>query len=467
MNSALKCIMTFLCLASVPFVLYLINFPYPLTAAEDNHLNLLKYEVNNVYVGKLKHTIQIYNNASLKIRGGKLFVPIIRNETARHYVILYNISSSTQPTKKNDTSGNIYACWHDITIDRHQTLSVELSYYLFSFGVSYLVNSSSIVDYNVSSGLYRKYTQPEELIESNASEIFSLAQNLTANVDGLHEKVLEIHDFVIEHLHYTVQPEERGALWALKKGVGDCSEYSYLFVALCRASRIPARVQAGFAFHTHTETLEDGHMWAEYYLENYGWIPVDATWRLFDTVDDRHFSSIRSTPEDMPYANYFFDYTVGPEEENVKDEEVISLTPCSTDFFGDGFVENVVKTVPKIRQTEFAIFLGKVFGTPLIFPSEVKEVEQASLESEIQLQNAIDFWEKNQQIAESNVINALENAERTLQNAWMLIVKEFTILISILIVIMLIALFFLRRYQIKQNKKPEQKFHLHDAPILS
>jgi hypothetical protein len=452
MTSALKCVVTFLCLASVPFVLYLTNFSYPLTAAEDNHLNLLIYEVNNVYVGKLKHTIQICNNAFVEIRGGKLFVPIIRNETARHYVILCNVSSSTQPTIRNDISGNIYACWNDITIDRHQTLSVELNYYLVSFDVSYLVNSSLIADYNVNSGLYQKYTQPEELIESNASEIVSLAQNLTINVDDLYEKVLEIYNFVVEHLHYMVQSEERGALWALEEGVGDCSEYSYLFVALCRAAEIPARVQAGFAFHTHSETLKDGHMWAEYYLENYGWIPVDASWRLFDTVDDRHFSSIRSIPEDMPYANYFFDYTIGPEEENVKDEEVISLTPCSTDVFGDSFAENVVKTVPKIRQTEFAILLGKVFGTPLIFPSEVKQVEQTFRENEIQLQNAIDSWQEHPQIAESNVVNALKNVEKTLQNAWILMVKEFTILISTLIVILLIGLFFLKRYQTKQNK---------------
>ncbi|MDH5747538.1 MAG: hypothetical protein OEZ21_11405, partial [Candidatus Bathyarchaeota archaeon] len=79
MTSALKCAMTFLCLASVPFVLFLANFSYPLTVAKDNNINLLKYEVNDVYVGKLKHTIEIYNNAFVEIRGGKLLVPIIRN----------------------------------------------------------------------------------------------------------------------------------------------------------------------------------------------------------------------------------------------------------------------------------------------------------------------------------------------------------------------------------------------------
>ena len=449
----LKCVMTLLCLASFAFILGIADSSFPLTAAEDNYQNFLKYEVNSVYVGELKHSIQIYNDASVKIREGELFVPIIRNETARHYVILHNISASTQPTIRNDSSGNIYACWNGITIDRHQTLSVELNYYLVSFGVNYLVNSSLISDYNVSSGLYRKYTQPENLIESDNSKIVSVAQNLTVNSDDLHARILKIYDFVIKHLRYTLQPEEMGALWALEKGVGDCSEYSYLFVALCRAAGIPARIQAGFAFHTHTETSEDGHMWVEYYLENYGWIPVDASWRLFDTLDDRHFSSIRSIPDEIPYANYFFDYAFGPEEENVKDEQTVLITPCSKDVFGDSFVENVVDSVQKLRETEFAIFLGKIFGTSLIFPSETENIEQTFLESEIQLQNAINFWEEHPQIAESNVASALKNVEKTLQNAWKLIAETLTILLSILVVVGLVALLFLKRHQRKQNAK--------------
>ena len=206
-------------------------------------------------------------------------------------------------------------------------------------------------------------------------------------------------------------------------------------------------------------------MWAEYYLENYGWIPADVTWRLFDEIDDKHFSSIQSVPEIMSYANFFFDCK--KEEKNVEDEQTVSLTPCSTDVFGDSFVEDVVKTVQKMKQSRFAIFLGKVFGTHLIFPSTVKEVEQTFLEVEIQMQNVIDFWDENPKIAESNAANALENIEKTLRNAWVVIVKVFVIFVSILVVVMLIGFFFLKRYQLKQNKKSEQKFHLHDALILN
>jgi len=429
-------------------------------------LELLKYEIDYVYVGSLKHNITIVNHSPIPV-SGELFVPLIRNETARHYVILHNISSSQtlHETFLNDSSGNRYFHLNNLKIDEEQTFSLELDYYVLSFSIHYLIDSSIVGNYDMSSETYKKYVEPEELIESDNSTIILLAHNLTNNVDSCHEKAVTIYNFVHRHMHYEEQNEEKGALWALENGAGDCSEYSYLFAALCKAAGIPARIQAGFAFHRASETLEDGHMWAEYYLENYGWVPVDVTWRLFDVIDDKHFSSIQSVPEVIPYANYFFDSKA--EEDNVTDEQIISLTPCTTDVFGDSFIENVVKIIEKTSQAKSAIFLGKVFGTALIFPSEVEEVEQTFLESEIQLQNAVDFWNENSKIAESDAVKALENIEKTLQNAWMLIVKAFTIFIGITIVVLLTGLFFLKRYQTKQDRDSEQKFHLRDALILN
>jgi hypothetical protein len=453
-----------LCLISISVIFCSSVYPLLSQAMQKESSELLKYEIDHVYVGSLKQAITITNHSPNPITG-ELFVPLIGNKTARHYIILHNISSSQtlHETFLNDNSGNRYLHWNNLKIDEEQTFSLELDYYVLSFSIHYPVNSSIVEDYDTNSETYKKYVKPEELIESDNSTIISLVHNLTNNVDSWHEKAVRIYDFVYRHMYYEEQDEERGALWALENGAGDCSEYSYFFVALCRAIGIPARIQAGFAFHHSSETLENGHMWAEYYLENYGWIPVDVTWRLFDVVDDKHFSSIQSVPEPIPYANYFFDCET--EENNMEEEQLVSLTPCTTDVFGDSFIENVVKTIEKTSQAKFAIFWGKVFGTTLIFPSEI-EVEQTFLESQIQLQDAIDFWNEHPEIAESDAIKALENVEKTLQNSWMLIVKAFTIFIGITIVILLIGLFFLKRYQTKQDRN-SKKFHLHDALILN
>ncbi len=442
--------LTFIYLFTV-FLLYFSNFlQFSTTAIKSEDSNLLQYEVNSAFTGSLKHTIQIVNPTYSRVSGGKLFVPIIENKSARHYVI-YNISSSTgNPTILTDDSGNLYAYWGNIEINAKQNFTIEINYRLLSFNTHYTINSSLITDYNKTSDLYKKYTQPEKLIQSNNSMIISEAQSITNNETDFHEKVFKIYNFVITHMRYVRQDEERGALWALENGIGDCSEYTYLFVALCRAAGIPAKAMAGFAFHYSTETIEDGHMWAEYYLENYGWIPVDATWRLFDAMDYRHFSSIQSIPELTPYTNYLFNSTTGPKP---YDEQIVQLKPSSPSAFDNSYAETTMKTAQKISQAKFASFIGKIFGAQLIFPSETEKTTQNILESQILLQNAINLWETNPQLAQTNASSALQNAEDALREAWVLIAKMLALLISILMVIIFIAMIFMRQRRTETGKE--------------
>jgi len=356
-------LVAFLLLFLVFFNSFLASIVFALLQNSD--FNFLKYEVNDVFVGTIKHSIQIHNPSVYRLTG-TLIVPIIRNVTARHLAILYETSSSKgKPKISMDNSGNIYASWSEISIESQQDFTVELNYHVLSFSTQYLINSSLVVDYDRNSDLFKKYTQPEELIQSNHPKIIEKAQNLTANKTDIHNKVYEIYSFVVKHLKYAIQEQEQGALWALENGVGDCSEYSYLFVALCRAAGIPARIQVGFAFGSNYETLENGHMWAEYYLENYGWIPVDATWHLFDKLDERHFSAMQSIPESIPYTNYAFNYTT---ESELNEKQKVSIKSGSSSTFNDqSFAENIMKTVQKISKTKTILFLGKIFGTALIF----------------------------------------------------------------------------------------------------
>ena len=59
----------------------------------------------------------------------------------------------------------------------------------------------------------------------------------------------------------------------LKDGGGDCGNLSSIFVSLMRAKGIPAR---------HLVSIRpDGswHIWADFYMQGYGWIPVDPTYK--------------------------------------------------------------------------------------------------------------------------------------------------------------------------------------------
>ncbi|HUU84302.1 MAG TPA: transglutaminase-like domain-containing protein, partial [Phycisphaerae bacterium] len=63
----------------------------------------------------------------------------------------------------------------------------------------------------------------------------------------------------------------------LKRGSGSCSEYTFSFVALCRAAGVPARYQGSIVVRGDDASIDEAfHRWAQIYLPNYGWVPVDA-----------------------------------------------------------------------------------------------------------------------------------------------------------------------------------------------
>ena len=140
------------------------------------------------------------------------------------------------------------------------------------------------------SGGVDKFLQEEKGIECNDYLIQKSARDIKSSSDI--ETVRSIYNNVIDQLDYRIQDKEQGASYAVQEGEGDCSEYSALFVAMCRAKGIPARVVTGYAVIV-SETLPK-HAWAEVYLRNYGWVPFDPTWgdveeqwlqeALFDTM---------------------------------------------------------------------------------------------------------------------------------------------------------------------------------------
>jgi transglutaminase-like putative cysteine protease len=86
-----------------------------------------------------------------------------------------------------------------------------------------------------------------------------------------------IYDFIIDSLEYEMIGGWDVPEVVLKRGSGSCSEYTYSFVALCRAAGLPARYQGSIVVRGDDASIDEAfHRWAQIYLPNYGWIPVDA-----------------------------------------------------------------------------------------------------------------------------------------------------------------------------------------------
>jgi hypothetical protein len=102
-----------------------------------------------------------------------------------------------------------------------------------------------------------RYLQPSPKIESQDPKIVELAKTLFVGKGSAWDRVETLYNWVCEHVKYVDGPW-KGALAGLNERTGDCEERSALFVALCRASGVPAR-SVWVPDHTYSEFyLEDG-----------------------------------------------------------------------------------------------------------------------------------------------------------------------------------------------------------------
>ena len=110
---------------------------------------------------------------------------------------------------------------------------------------------------------YRQYLQPSPTIESNNPVFSRMFAEITRERPTDWDKVEALYSFVQNNVKYDDQARNRPARGALAitrmprgEWTADCKDMSCLFVALCRAGGIPARI-----------VRVPEHCYAEFYLE--------------------------------------------------------------------------------------------------------------------------------------------------------------------------------------------------------
>ena len=64
----------------------------------------------------------------------------------------------------------------------------------------------------------------------------------------------------------------------LQRGTGSCSEYAFIYIAMCRAAGLPARYAGAVVVRGEDASFDFVyHRWVEVYLPGYGWVPVDPS----------------------------------------------------------------------------------------------------------------------------------------------------------------------------------------------
>jgi transglutaminase-like putative cysteine protease len=133
----------------------------------------------------------------------------------------------------------------------------------------------------------KRFLAPTPLTQADNQRLKVLANNLAKGAATEEAAVIQILNWVVDNVKYTVNPPQYDAMYTLETGIGNCQNFSHLSIALLRAVGIPARVVGGITLNKSWSAPlkkgslvqsigQGGHAWLEVYYPDIGWIPYDA-----------------------------------------------------------------------------------------------------------------------------------------------------------------------------------------------
>ena len=241
---------------------------------------------------RLVYTLALNSNYSGQIN---LNWTIPANKTHFQTVDLLNLTTSPSLIE-SDENGNEIAHF-SINLTSSKNLEISMTAEIAVNNTKW-ASSTEPITYDTNSTILKAYTQPETFIESDNPFIIDMARNITQSYSDPLNSSQAICKWVHENMKYSNFSETpHGAIWALENRTGDCSEYAFLFIALCRASHIPARFVDGLTtWNINTTSWGNqnwtsiGHDWAEVYLQSQGWVWVDPTSNDYGCSDGQHIA---------------------------------------------------------------------------------------------------------------------------------------------------------------------------------
>ncbi len=252
-----------------PVIIFLVFFLFvlftALKAESDVYSNPVRYQANFSFV--------VINDSSI-IDQLEVWLPKALEWDNQREIIIHRITPevTVDTSDHEEKSGIYYWKFNNLPLKGNQIkLSVEFSF--TAYETTFKVNPDLVKTYDQQSTLYKSFTKPEPFIQSDDKSIKFLAAEITAGDENPYLKARKIYDWILDNIDYQLVPGLKGATYALHNHHGECGDYAALFVALCRASGIPARPVIGMWANPFNEP----HVWAEFYIQDIGWIPVDAS----------------------------------------------------------------------------------------------------------------------------------------------------------------------------------------------
>lgn len=243
-------------------------------AADDG----VNYKISNTKVEKMEFTHEFRNYGPGKAKTLDVYfaVPVERpNQKLKG-----EISYEPKPTDFiTDKWGQKFAHFHNENIPllkkercsyKVKTELSEVRWFVFPDRVGGMAE--------IPADIKAKYLVDEDKYRINDPVIRNAVKEAVGGEQNPYWIMRKIYKYVRDKMYYELSGGWNVAPAVLTRGNGSCSEYSFVFISMCRAAGLPTKYVGSVVVRGDDASTDDVfHRWCECYLPNYGWVPIDPS----------------------------------------------------------------------------------------------------------------------------------------------------------------------------------------------
>lgn len=170
----------------------------------------------------------------------------------------------------------------------HQPCVFRTEMEITSYAQSFQLSHGKILPYRKETAFYREFTSERKPQITFTNDIRLLAKNILQDETNPLLQVRRLYRWINDSvtwaraLEYSIMPDIPG--FVMKNRHGDCGMQTMLFMSLARYAGIPVKWQSGWMLHPGEVNLHD---WCEVYYEGIGWVPLDQSFGLQNSTDEK------------------------------------------------------------------------------------------------------------------------------------------------------------------------------------
>jgi transglutaminase-like putative cysteine protease len=242
----------------------------------------------------LNYTIEVKPNVVPDGEIIRCWMPFPRQGNARQKNInlLKSVPEKAMGAPESDLQHSVYL---ERKAVKDQPTTFQIEFEVETSAQYFDLSPEMIKPYDTNSPVYKENTTERAPQIVFTPQIRQLAARILQGETNSLLKVQKIYNWINDSVRWASALEystfENIPAYVLKTHHGDCGMQTLLFMTLARSQGIPVKWQSGWMLHPREVNLHD---WCEVYYEGIGWIPLDMSFGLQASADEKVRNFYRS-----------------------------------------------------------------------------------------------------------------------------------------------------------------------------